>query len=325
MRYDANQTFSRQRLLNFVIGARGIGKTYGAKQHVIKKYLKSEKQFVYLRRYETEMPAAQMRNFFDDIAWEFPDAEFSAHNGLFRINSKIAGWYFALSKAIMLKSIPFPNVDLIIFDEFIIETGIYHYLPNEVHAFLECYSTISRDRDIPVLFLSNAITMTNPYFLYFNLTFEEGQKLKLTPYISVEILDNIDYTNHVKSTKFGKLIADTEYGKYNMENKFLLDTDEFVREMPARASYICTFIVENRKFGYFVSTNENLWYMAEKIDKSCKMVYALKLKDHTEDTSLLSRSNPYIRALIGHYCAGQLRFTTKEIKNLLSDVLRRYI
>ena len=145
MYYDPNKTLSRQRLFNFVVGARGCGKTYGAKKTVIKRFLKSGKQFVYLRRYETEMPAAEMLNFFDDVSVEFPDTEFKSYNGLFRINKQIAGWYFPLSKATMLKSIPFPNVDLIIFDEFIIEVGIYRYLPNEVRTFLECYSTISRD------------------------------------------------------------------------------------------------------------------------------------------------------------------------------------
>lgn len=325
MYYDPNKTLSRQRLFNFVIGARGCGKTYGAKKTVIKKFLRSGKQFVYLRRYETEMPAAEMRNFFDDIGVEFQDVEFRSYNGLFRINNEIAGWYFALSKATMLKSIPFPNVDLIIFDEFIIETGVYHYLPNEVRTFLECYSTISRDRDVTVLFLSNAITMTNPYFLYFNIQFEQGQTLKLTPFISVEILKNQEYTDHVKQTKFGQLIAETEYGQYNIENKFLLDTNDFIGNMPPRAAYICTFIVENKEFGYYVSTEDNLWYISPKVDKTCKMVYALKYTDHTTATALAHRSNPYLKALLDHYCSGELRFTNQETKNLLSNVLRRLI
>ena len=66
-----------------------------------------------------------MRNFFDDIMQEFPDHEFKADRGLFRIDKEVAGWYFPLSKAVMLKSMPFPNVTLIIFDEFIIGTGAY--------------------------------------------------------------------------------------------------------------------------------------------------------------------------------------------------------
>lgn len=152
MYYNADDTLSRNRLFNFVVGARGAGKTYGAKKRAIKNFTEKGEQFVYLRRYDTEMPQSQMRNFFDDIMQEFPDHEFKADRGLFRIDKEVAGWYFPLSKAVMLKSMPFPNVTLIIFDEFIIGAGAYRYLQNEVVTFLECYSTISRDRDVPVLF-----------------------------------------------------------------------------------------------------------------------------------------------------------------------------
>lgn len=325
MYYDPNKTLSRQRLFNFVVGARGCGKTYGAKKTVIRNFLRRGEQFVYLRRYETEMPAAEMLNFFDDIADEFPDTTFKSYNGLFRINGKIAGWYFPLSKATMLKSIPFPNVSLIIFDEFIIEVGIYRYLPNEVRTFLECYSTISRDRDVPVLFMSNAITMTNPYFLYFKLSFQEGQTVKLTKFISVELIQSQEYENHVKQTKFGQLIADTEYGKYNIQNQFLLDTETFISEMPAGAAYICTFIIKNREVGFYVSNQEILWYLSDKIDSTCRRRYALTFSEHDQNTILAQRQNPHIQQMLDSYCQGNLRFTTQEVKNITSDILRRLI
>lgn len=325
MYYDPNKTLSRQRLFNFVIGARGCGKTYGAKKTVIRNFLRRGEQFVYLRRYETEMPSAEMRNFFDDIAHEFPEANFNTYRGLFRINNEIAGWYFPLSKATMLKSIPFPNVSLIIFDEFIIEVGIYRYLPNEVRTFLECYSTISRDRDVPVLFMSNAITLTNPYFLYFKLNFEEGQTIKLTKFISVEILQNKEYTEHVKQTKFGQLIADTEYGQYNIENKFLLDTGTFLQDLPSGANYMCTFLIEGRMFGYFSAPSEGLCYLSDKVDGTCKRKFALNFSEHSTDTILALKANPYIQSILNKYCQGLLRFTTQEVKNISTSVLRRML
>ena len=325
MYYDANKTLSRQRLFNFVVGARGCGKTYGAKKHVIKQFLRRGKQFVYLRRYETEMPSAEMRNFFDDIAQEFPEATFKSDRGLFRINGNIAGWYFPLSKSVMLKSIPFPNVGLIIFDEFIIEVGIYHYLPNEVRTFLECYSTISRDRDIPVLFLSNAITMTNPYFLYFGLSLQDGQTVKLTEFISLELIQSVEYENHVANTKFGRLIAGTDYGEYNAKNKFLLDTETFIETLPPSCSYICTFIISGKNIGYFVSPEISKWYISEKYDATCTRKYALVFSEHDQNSILAQRSNPTIRLMVDCYCQGNLRFTSQEVKNLATPILKHMI
>lgn len=323
--YDPNKTLSRQRLFNFVIGARGCGKTYGCKKMVIRNFIKKGEQFVYLRRYETELPSAEIRNFFDDVAVEFPDHNFKAWNGLFRIDGEIAGWYFALSKAQMLKSIPFPNVSIIIYDEFIIETGVYQYLPNEVRAFLDAYNTISRDRDITALFLSNAVTMANPYFLYFDIKFEKGQSVWLTPFISVEMLESIEYQKHIAKTKFGQLISGTEYGRYAMQNKFLLDTETFIEKMPPGCSYLCTFIISGKKVGFYVNIDGNLWYLSEKIDNTCPRMFTLDMENHTEQTMLTARNNLYVANMISRFCQGLVRFDTQTTKNICNATLKKMV
>ena len=323
--YDVNQTMSRQRLFNYVVGARGCGKTYGAKDYVINRYLRYGEQFVYIRRYETELPQAEMRNFFDDIAGKYHDTDFSSGRGLFRINKAVAGWYIPLSKAAMLKSIPFPNVGLIIFDEFIIETGMHHYLPNEVRSFLECYSTISRDRDVPVLFLSNAMTMSNPYFLYFDVHFQPGQKVFLTEDISVEILKNPAFEQHMNETRFGRMIKGTEYGNYAVKNQFLLDTENFIEKLPAGCSYIATIIIQGKELGFYLSPECCRWYMSEKVDKTCPGRYTLDIKQHTEETVLSARNNVIVQRMLTAFCTGRMRFSSMHVKNICWATFKKLI
>lgn len=325
MYYDPYTTLSRNRLFNFVLGPRGNGKSYGAKKVAIKKFINAGKQFVYIRRYDTEMPASQMRNFFDDISVEFQDHEFSSGQGLFRIDGEIAGWYLALSKALMLKSIPFPNVDLIIFDEFIINVGFQRYLPNEVQTFFECYSTISRDRDVPVLFLSNAVTFANPYFIYFNVSLEPGQTKKLTEDISIELIRNEEYTNHVANTRFGKMIAGTKYGDYNMKNDFLLDTDTFVvNSLPKNGHYICTLAINGNEIGAYADHDTGFIFVSEMVDKTCQYRYALSLDDHNMRTQL-AKNTVILPTILNAFAAGQMRFVGQSVKNKIYDVLRRNI
>lgn len=323
--YDVNRTLSKQRLFNFVLGARGYGKTYGFKKHVIRNFIRFGEQFVYIRRYETELPAAEIKNFFDDVAVEFPDHDFKAGKGLFRIDGEVCGWYIPLSKATMLKSIPFPNVTVIGFDEFIIETGVHNYLPNEVRHFLECYSTISRDRDVPVLFLSNAISMNNPYFLYFDVKFEKEQSTFLTEFISVEILRNEAFERHMASTKFGRLIANTDYGRYAISNRFLLDTETFVEPMRETCNYIATFVFFDKPIGYYINSMCTRWYLSEKVDTTCKHKYTLDLVNHTDETILAAKNNLIIQGMINKFCKGQLRFDTQSVKNLCSPIIKRLI
>ncbi|AXF52068.1 MAG: DNA encapsidation protein [Podoviridae sp. ctbd591] len=323
MYYDINKTLSKQRIFNFVIGPRGVGKTYSAKKRVIDTFVKNGGQFVYIRRYDTELPAAEMRNFFDDVSLLFPGVEFKSSRGLFHINKEVAGWYIPLSKATMLKSVPFPNVKLIIFDEFIIEVGSHRYLPNEVRTFLECYSTVSRDRDIPVVFLSNAITLTNPYFIYFNIELGGSNKL-LTQDISVELVDSPVFVDHMNKTRFGRLVRDTPYGKYSIENKFLLDTDIFVEKLPGGCNYISTLILDGNSFGVYNKLN-GLVYISENVDETFRYKIALSTADHSDETVLLLRGNYMFTVIIDAYCSGKLRFTTTKAKNMLIPFLRKSI
>ena len=53
--YNYHKIISYNCPLNILIGERGVGKSYGAKEYVIKKYLKDKSEFLYLRRYDNEL------------------------------------------------------------------------------------------------------------------------------------------------------------------------------------------------------------------------------------------------------------------------------
>lgn len=141
----------------------------------------------------------------------------------------------------------FPDVDKIIFDEFIIDKGTYRYLTKEVNAFLNFYDTISRDRDIKVYFIANAITMTNPYFLYWDIDLpnqNKSFKLFKNNLILLEYINSSEFTNERIKTRFGQLINNTEYGDFSLNNKFLLDSTDFIEHKNKHCSFYFAFKYE---------------------------------------------------------------------------------
>ena len=111
-----------------------------------------------------------------------------------------------LSTAQNLKGSNFEKVKYIIFDEYLIESGQRHYLPNEVDNFLGLIETLARMREVKIFMLANAVSTTNPYFLYFDLhlpynsdivTFKNGL-------ILVQYMCNEEYRQAKKETKFRK-------------------------------------------------------------------------------------------------------------------------
>jgi hypothetical protein len=215
--YDPNKLLSYNRILNCCIGARGIGKSYGFKKHVVNRFLKHGKQFIYLRRYKGEL--TKLPQFFNDIKNEFPNTEFKVKGRQLFINGKQAGWGIPLSAWQSEKSNAYPDVETILFDEFIREKDNSGYLPNEVPALLNFMDTVFRDREnVRCVCLSNAVTIVNPYFLYFSLIPNINKRFNAYDSIVVEIPDSKDFSAARRQTKFGALIDGTEYGEMALDN-----------------------------------------------------------------------------------------------------------
>ena len=172
MFYDYTKILSYNAFINFLIGERGVGKTYGASKFVTKRFISNNEEFVYIRRYKSELAKA-VPEFFKSLIInnEFPDHKLSVKGNKFIIDDQVAGYSFSLSTAQSLKSTNFPKVKTIIFDEFIIEPGQNHYLKNEVENFLGAIESISRMKDVRIFMLANAVTITNPYFIYFDILY----------------------------------------------------------------------------------------------------------------------------------------------------------
>lgn len=323
--YDVNKTLSYNCLFNFVVGPRGVGKTYSCKRRVIRKFLKTGTQFVYLRRYKTELEPSELEKFFDDIMVEFPDVQFGVEAGRFFIDEHLAGYAIPLSKAAQFKSVPFPKVETIIFDEFIIDQGMIRYLPNEVITFNEMYSTIARLRDVTVLFLSNSITFVNPYFIFYDLKLQQGQKILKKGDILLELVENKRYTEMASQTRFGRIIANTEYGKYALENKFLRDNDTFIEQMPAAGTAIFNLVLQEQKFTVYSVIGKNYWYVSDKVDHTCKRNISFDAESHNLSTSMKGERAAllWIEEFRQKYFRAEVRFTTIKAKNLITQAIKK--
>ena len=95
MYYDYTKVLSYSAMLNFILGERGVGKSYGAKKIAIKKYLKKNRKFIYLRRYDTELKKSLKDNeFFKDIAIDpdFKDLKLYVKGDKFMLDNKVIGF-----------------------------------------------------------------------------------------------------------------------------------------------------------------------------------------------------------------------------------------
>ena len=332
MFYDFNKLLSYNALLNFVIGERGVGKSFGAKKFVISDYLKTGNEFVYIRRYKTELDNAY-EGFFDQLQNEglFLNHQFRITSSKKKIDKfycdkEVCGYGIPLSTANILKSASFPKVKTLIFDEFLIDNGTYHYLRNEVIQFLDVIETIARLRDVRVILLGNAITISNPYFDFFKLSLPYNSEFKTfkNGTIVVNYIKNEAYREKKKSTRFGQLIDGTEYGEYAIDNAFLRDNDSFIAKRDKDARVYSTIVLKGEKYGIWRNWKTGFVYISKDFEPSNPCVFAFDINDHTENTIYTkARNSTWFSPVLNAYKMGCLFFESQKIKNDFTSIIGR--
>lgn len=181
-------------LYTMVVGERSNGKTYSALDYALEQFFTTGEQFAYFRRWELDTKKRSMSQLFsghienkvitkyskgvwDSIVYycgAFYPARYNEELDKVIRSETPCGFGFAISMMEHNKSTSYPNVKTIIFDEF---TTRSIYLTDEFVLWLNCVSTIVRDRDnVRIIMLGNTVDFNSPYFREMGLTKIRNQK-----------------------------------------------------------------------------------------------------------------------------------------------------
>ena len=322
--YDPNPLLSFNRILNFVIGARGIGKTYGIKKHMVRRAIKHDKQFIYLRRYRSEIKG-KLGNFFNDIADEFPDVNLKVKGRNFYADDKLIGYALVLSSWQSEKSNAYPKVETIMYDEFLREKDNSGYIPNEPNALLNLMDTVFRNREnVRCICLSNAVTVVNPFFVYFNLVPDIDRRFTKNESVVVEIPDSSDFTNLRRESRFGKLVAGTDYADMAIDNEFIHDSKTFIEKRSKESKFQFLMIHQGLNIGVWVDRERALMYLSTDYDPSTTKRYCVTTDDLSEGVTLVKgfNNNLYTQKMTSAFKHGMLRFDNQHIRTIGYDMFR---
>lgn len=341
LHYNKDSLFSYNEFLNFSISERGLGKTTCAKFWCIDDFIKTGHRFVWVRRYNSELAGDPkqkiegcVKTFFDKLSIYYPKHKFAIKGNHAYIDDKDAGVFVALSMSQSMKSVDFPNVNKIVFDEFIIKvTKATGYLKDEVTLFLDLVSTVLRPMTDEngkeklkgkVWLLSNAITFANEYFFYFNIKpFHKRFYHDKKRGIVVEQCENKIYRDAVRKSAFGKLISGTAYEKFAVDNEYMLDTNDFIGKKSPQADFIFNVRYEGHEWGIYA--DYNFVYITFNVDRE-RPFYVFSKKDHTLDSMLIkSIAGTRFEQLVRNYQMGFIRFESIMIKNKFIDFMKLFI
>mgnify|MGYP002515377687 CR=1 FL=1 len=329
--YDYNKIISYNAPVNILIGERGVGKTYGIKDYVIRKYLKKKEKFLYLRRYEAELKSVFQKDFFGDIKAKFPEALLMAKQRKFYCNGEVFGYAKRLTEAQDLKSVSFEDISTIIFDEYAIEKNRRYYLSSEGMTIAGLLDSVIRNRsNVKVFFLMNAVEGLefSPLFTFFDLKLPYNNDIKLFKEntILVQYMNNTEFRKEREQTLMGKLMKGTLYENYALKNEIIDKSTEFIDKKQGTAKFVFAFIYNNETFGVWNDYKNGKVYVSNDYVPNSSFIFSITLKDSRPNVMMISALSRYDfwKVFLKYFKMGVVYFENQKIKHYVYEIIKLY-
>lgn len=185
--YSLKNILAKQAQYNLIIGERSNGKTYASLEYGLRKFVENGETMALIRRWKEDFRGKRGSHMFDALisnnvvskltrgeyetivyySGQWWLAKHDENTDTYVKDSQPFCYGFALSDMEHDKSISYPTVTTIIFDEFLTRG---YYLPDEFVIFMNVLSSIIRQRDnVKIFMLGNTVNKYCPYFEEFGL------------------------------------------------------------------------------------------------------------------------------------------------------------
>lgn len=185
--YSLDRIKKQNAVYNIIIGERSNGKTYAVLKEGVKQFVNNGGQLAIVRRWQEDIKGRRAQGIFRSLIenGEIEHLTNGKYEGVYYYNGAFylchyengraiynendcLGYPFALSDMEKNKSISFPKITTIMFDEFLTK---HMYLNDEFVLFMNTVSTIVRNRtNVKIYMLGNTVNKYSPYFKEMGLT-----------------------------------------------------------------------------------------------------------------------------------------------------------
>lgn len=337
-----------------IYGERSNGKTYGVLLDSIKDYIETGAQFAYIRRWPDDIKTRKMQQLFESISRNGEISKWSdgKWNG---IKYKYGKFYliatdgegtvvedetpfaftFSISAMEHDKSIAYPGIKRIVFDEFISRVS---YIPDEFPMFMNILSTLIRERDdVDIWMLGNTVSKDCPYFREMGLKHIFQQQQGTIDTYSYkkngqDLLIAVEYTKNIAAKKSDKyFIFDNpkmemitggawELAIYpHLFEKYNPSQITFIFFVLYRDTTLQCELIEGRK-GFFVYVHLKTTPLQERDDD---LLYTCEPSSHPNKRVDLTRPElPVERKILSLITSERVCFQDNEIGEVFNDYLK---
>lgn len=244
-----DKIYNMNYIFNFIIGGRGIGKTFGALDHSIK----NDSFILFLRRTQIQLDATMNEAFnpFKAISTDIMIQPAAKNTKAIFLNRedepRQIGLAAALSTFANIRGFDGSKIDTIIFDEFIPESQEAKRF-DEAKALFNCYETVNRNRELTgapavrVFALANSNMLANDIFMQLDIITPAMKLLESDREIWTDAARNIlicmpkqsPISDLKKETALYKLTRGTDFENMAIKNQFMNEDLYNIKPQPIK-------------------------------------------------------------------------------------------
>lgn len=262
----------------FLIGGRGIGKTYGALDNTI---YKNGEKIIYMRRTDVELSLCmteELNPFRQINADTGRNITIKKKGDLYRIEEgeNYHGMGLSLSSVANVRSMSAEDINIMIFDEFIRDRNKRQTIKDEADAFFNMYESINRNRELfgrpPVTCLcaSNSQDIANPIFIKLGFVkyCDRAQRKGVYPYVYknndmgallIDFGPSSPISEKKKETALYKLTKNTDFYKMSIENQYVYNPASTIKSAPLKEYRPVVFVGD---IGIYKHKSNGTWYVS---------------------------------------------------------------
>mgnify|MGYP002622982814 CR=1 FL=1 len=351
--YNPSKMLTYKRPFNVMQTSRSVGKTTIFGCVVLLNYLIKGKQFVYVRRTDTETLDGARDFFIDavDIIREYYP-EFNLISAYYEANKFYAeiggnediekveiGRTMPLSFVGKRKSVRPKDANVIIFDEFVAMyqkeyLGTADNLTEEYDRLIILYQSIDRGKgqafknDTAIFCLGNSTTLFNPIFLGLNcLKYIQKESKFIAPkkaFYIIERVERVPATEEIEKSFAYQMTSETERQKmyHNDTGEF---TGRYIADKPKKSQPLCNFTLAGKTNCLYYSEYKMVYFIGARCNDYEIRHYSLDIDGHEmTDTELVYAMKDFIYSnnLRASYQHGRLLFQNMETQRRILSYLK---
>lgn len=304
--YSLERILETKSIYNVIFGERSNGKTYAVLKHGLEEYFKNGGEIAVVRRWQEDIRGNRASGVWSALIenGEIEKISKGKYTGVVYYSrryylcnydesgkpiyndSDLIGHTFALSDTEHNKSISYPRITTILFDEFLTR-GVY--LNDEFVLFMNTISTIVRQRkNVKIFMLGNTVNKYCPYFNEMGLKHIQKMKqgsIDIYTYGESNLRVAVEYCASMDSSKDSNIYFAFDNPKLNMITDGAWELDIYPH-LPVK------YTPKDVLLTYFIKFDGHI-YQCEIIDKDGEMFTFI----HNKTTPIQDEDNDIIYSL----------------------------